>query len=737
MTLDDLALAVVGIEPGDLQELAHIYGHLESLGTSGELPAAADRILGDAIRCVEQIILENCPDAAQTIAELAAHITALQKLCEYGDPCDAVSPLGGSGGPPSERQPPAGPTKADPAATVADLMTGSGRPQAAGAAGSSRAASDVIAFDPALLAEFVTESLEHLDRAEGILLDLETNPNNPEGVNSIFRAFHTIKGTSGFLGLPRINIVAHKAETLLDRARKGEIALAGGYADLTLASTDLLKQLIEQVRAGLDGTIAPEPEGVDALLDRLDAPDEPLPCESQPMRLGEILVAKGKADREVVETAAETAGKKIGEQLVRQGVVSPRDVVDALRTQKQSGAAAGVGTDATLRVSMARLDRLIDMVGELVIAQAIVSQDPVVRDTDSQALSRKVSQLDKITRELQDLTLSMRMVPLKGMFQKMARLVRDVARKSGKDVRFVTEGDETEIDRNMVDAISDPLVHMMRNAADHGIEPPEERVRAGKSPQGTIALRARHAAGKVIIEVQDDGRGIDSRRILAKAVERGLVEAGRDLPEAEIFDLLFAPGFSTAEKVTDVSGRGVGMDVVKKNIDSLRGRVEITSAKGAGSTFSISLPLTLAIIDGMLLRVGRQTYILPTVTIEQALRPEPGDLSTVKGRGELVMLRGKLIPMFRLHRLFAVPGACENPTEALLVVVEHEAQRIAMLADELLGQQQVVIKSLGSALGEVPVVSGAAILGDGRVGLILDVGGIIRVARGAAEEESA
>jgi len=729
MTLDDLAAAVAGAEPEDIPGMGRIHEILDTMRKSKELPDAADALLAQATQCVEQIILRDCPDSAEAIRKLTEQIASIQRLCETGaSDCDIVTPPAPTS---ADLADPAAQSTAPPQANAAPA--GDGRPQQP--VTPVAAAADSLASDPALLAEFVTESMEHLERAEAALLDLETNPDNPEGINLIFRAFHTVKGTSGFLGFTQINAVAHKAETLLDQARKGEIQLAGGYADLTLEATDMLKRLVGAVSDGSGGVSSADAADVDALIAKLDSPEDVTARPQDSLRVGDILVARGLVKREAVEDAAlNPTAEKLGTRLVQAGAAQPRDVLDALRTQRQ--AAGAPVADTTLRVSMDRLDKLINMVGELVIAQAMVSQDSVVRTSDSQALSRKVSQLDKITRELQDLTLSMRMVPLKGTFQKMARLVRDVAKKSGKDVHFLTEGEETEIDRNMVDSIGDPLVHMMRNAVDHGIEPPDDRIKRGKDPKGAVSLRAYHEAGKVVIEIHDDGRGIDPQKIRAKAVQRGIIEPDRELSEAEAYDLLFAPGFSTAEKVTDVSGRGVGMDVVKKNVEALRGRAEIRSTLGKGSTFSIRLPLTLGIIDGMLLRVGVETYILPTVSIEQAFRPDAAAISTVKGQGEIVMLRGKLIPLFRLYRLFGVPGACEDPVQALLVVVEHEGQRCALLADALLGQQQVVIKSLGTALGEIDGVSGAAILGDGRVGLILDVGGVLRVARGIAAVEN-
>ena len=329
--------------------------------------------------------------------------------------------------------------------------------------------------------------------------------------------------------------------------------------------------------------------------------------------------------------------------------------------------------------------------------------------------------------------MSMRMVPLKPSFQKVARLVRDLAYKGGKLVEFVTEGEETEIDRNMVDYISDPLVHMVRNAVDHGIEFPSARTAKGKPAAGTIHLSAYHASGNVVVELRDDGRGLDRERIVQKAIARGLIESDRGMTDSDVFDLIFAPGFSTAEQVTDVSGRGVGMDVVRQNIDALRGHVEIASEPDRGCLFTIRLPLTLAITDGMLVRVGAERYIVPTINIHLSFRPERSMLSTIAGRGEMVLLRGELMPIVRVHQIFGIPGAVEDPERALLMIVGDGDRRAAVLVDELVAQHQVVTKSLRAGLGKVPAVSGGAILGDGRVGLILDVPELIALARQAPE----
>jgi two-component system chemotaxis sensor kinase CheA len=422
--------------------------------------------------------------------------------------------------------------------------------------------------------------------------------------------------------------------------------------------------------------------------------------------------------------------------LVEQGAASVSEVAQALRVQTRL-AGGPPAADATIRVATDRLDSLIDMVGELVIAQSMVAGDPGVAGGALPGLARRVAHSGKIVRELQDLTMSLRMVPLKGTFQKMARLVRDLAKKSGKSVQFVTDGEDTEIDRNMVEALGDPLVHMMRNSVDHGIETAAARRQCGKTQTGTVTLKAYHAAGNVVIELSDDGKGLDRQKILAKAVERGLIDAAHEPSESETFALIFQPGFSTAEKITDVSGRGVGMDVVKRGIESLRGRIDIASAQGQGSTFTLRLPLTMAITDAMILRVGRQRYLLPIACIEHSFRPAEQAISTVAGRGQMVCLRGQLLPVFRLYELFAVAGAQQNPTDGLLIVIEGHGKRCALMVDELLGQQQVVVKPLGKGLGHVNGVAGGAILGDGHVALILDPTGIIQIAHGVENTQSA
>ncbi len=591
--------------------------------------------------------------------------------------------------------------------------------------------------DPSLLADFITESREYMEGAEAALLELEITPEDSEAVNAVFRAFHTIKGTAAFLGLDPISQLAHHAESLFSRFRNGELRCTGSRADLSLRSVDLLAALLRAVEeAAGRGDAYRLPDGYADLmriledpvaagvLDASDDTEEPdIP------RLGDILVTDHKVDRNTIEAiAARWTGLPLGVALVREQAVSVTDVAQALR--KQRGARGGWDScNASVRVRTGRLDQLINLVGELVIAQSVVAQDSGIRGDAHGELSRKVGHMGKIVDDIQELSVGLRTVPLKATFQRLARLVRDIAKKSGKLVEFVTEGEDTEIDRGMVDVIRDPLVHMIRNAVDHGIELPDVREGKGKDRTGTIRLSAYHAGGNVVVHLGDDGKGLDRAGILRKAVAQGLIETDSGMSDAEAFNLIFAPGFSTAEQVTDLSGRGVGMDVVKRNVESLHGRIDISSKPGRGSTFTILLPLTRAVTDGMLVRVAGERYILPTVNIQMSFRPSAGMLSRATGWGEMVLLRDELLPVVRLHRLFAVQGAVQDPTEALLVIVAVGDRRCALLVDELLGPYLVVVKSLGNDLGKVAGVSGGTILGDGRVGLILDVSEILALAR--------
>ncbi len=607
--------------------------------------------------------------------------------------------------------------------------------------------------DLELIGEFITEGLDLITNAEEALLTLENDPDDDDSVGMVFRAFHTIKGTAAFMDLTLISEMGHHAENLLSRVRDSEIRYTGGYADLALRSLDMLKDLINGVEEALGGAPFIKAPGYDELMRILENPEKAGISEKaddgdQP-RIGDILVAQGKVSREDVEAAdkpklgdilvaqgvttreevekveATKGDQPIGAALVKAGAASVKDVGQALRSQR---AKTKSSVDTSIRVSTDRLDRLIDMVGELVIAHSMVAQDEIVSGSDQHDFLKKVAHTSKIVRELQDMSMSLRMIPLKSTFQKMVRLVRDLAHKTGKKVTLQTEGEETEIDRNMADAIKDPLVHMVRNAVDHGIETPDVRMSLNKPETGTVNLSAYHSAGSVVVEIRDDGKGIDKEVILEKAWEKDLVSDGSAMSDREIFNLIFEPGFSTAKEVTDVSGRGVGMDVVKKNIEAIRGQAEIQSEPGKGSVFQMKLPLTLAIIDGMVAKVGSETYVIPMVSIITSINPQPRDLSTVINKGEMLAFHGTLVPLFRLTSLFDIQGGEEDLKNSIIVVIEDDGSRAGIVIDELVVRQQVVVKTLGETMKNVVGVSGGAIMPNGRVGLILDIGGLVRLA---------
>jgi two-component system chemotaxis sensor kinase CheA len=382
-----------------------------------------------------------------------------------------------------------------------------------------------------------------------------------------------------------------------------------------------------------------------------------------------------------------------------------------------------------MKIDADRIDLLLETIGELVIMESIVSRDASMRQSEFRDMDRNLAQLTKITRSLQDMSMSMRLIPIDTTFRKMSRLVRDLCKKTDKKIELIMEGKDTELDKSMVEKLGDPLVHMIRNAVDHGIEETaEQRIVAGKDPMGKIILKAYHQGGNIHIDISDDGRGLDKEIIVAKAIERGIINGAENMSDEDVFALIFEPGFSTAKQVTDVSGRGVGMDVVKTNIESVRGNVRIVSELGKGSTFTLVLPLTMAIIDGMIVRVGSERYILPLLSIIESFQPTKQMISTISGKGEMVPFRDRLLPLFRLADLYNITDAQNDPTQALVVVIEDTGRRIGLLVDELLGQNQTVIKNLGEGLGDVDGIAGASIMPDGKPGLIIDVNGLVKLA---------
>ncbi len=462
-----------------------------------------------------------------------------------------------------------------------------------------------------------------------------------------------------------------------------------------------------------------------------DSSSEQCVEDGAPKPLGEILVESGVVSPAALNQAL-AQQKKVGEILVEQKVVTPQQVEQALQKQRQleSASQAKKSDTASIRVDTGKIDKLINLVGELVITQSMLS-DLGSRFEMRQlpVLLERMAELERNTREIQERVMGIRMLPIGTAFSRFPRLVRDLSAKTGKKVQLVLSGEETELDKTVIESIGDPLTHLVRNSADHGLEGPEERLDNNKPEVGTIRLNAFHEGGNICITVEDDGRGLNREKIIAKAVKQGLIGEHEKLSDDQIWPLIFKPGFSTAEKITDISGRGVGMDVVKRNIEALGGTVTIKTAEGRGTVFTLKLPLTLAIIEGMTVRVGRETYIVPLLSILESIQPRAEAVKTVVAKGELVNVRGTYVPMVRLYDIFNLRPEHMDVMKGILLILETEGERVAVMVDEILGQQQVVIKSIEQNFRKVEGIAGATILSDGTVGFILDVRGMLEIAR--------
>ena len=577
--------------------------------------------------------------------------------------------------------------------------------------------------DPEFMRLFCAEADDLVHDIEQGVLVLEATPDDSDTLATVFRAFHTFKGNAGALKLVSLQALAHELESLLDAARSGERLLDRPAIDAVLAGADIFARHAAEAVRQLDGADAGQPL--------------PLPIPEVLARVHEVLASEPVAPpaREPSQAArhattpdpAPSPASPAADSTSRSSTAATEPFAAPAAATSASPRLSGRTTLPSVRVDTQKLDSLVDLVGELVIAESMVAQ--ASQTSADEQLSRLLGHLRGITRDLQRTAMSMRMVPIRAAFQKMSRLVRDTSHELGKKIRLELSGEETELDRTVIEEIGDPLVHMIRNAADHGIESPQERAAAGKPPEGTIRLEAFHEGGFVVIRIRDDGRGLNPATLRAKAIEKGLMPPDVPLEAREALELIFAPGFSTATAVTDLSGRGVGMDVVRRNIERLRGKVEIASVPGVGTTFTISMPLTLAIIEGLVVGVGEQRFVIPTLSVRESFRPQAAALSTVQGRGELVDVRGRLVPLLRLGDHLGVSAAEQDPQRAIVVVVEVGHERRCLLVDELLGKQEVVIKSLGETFANQTLFAGAAILGDGRVGLILDATRLVRLSR--------
>jgi two-component system, chemotaxis family, sensor kinase CheA len=688
--VEDLAAAVVVVEVEDragLAGLARLLAPIEASLKQPDLPETAAESARDLV-CVAHDFVER-PEI-DALTRLSEAIDGLQKEihrchkqrgaapCGLEVPCDAVV---ADGGPPTTAAQPV------PAGKVRDP--------------------DTIA----LIGEFLSESEESLGRADQILMTIERDGATAEAINGLFRVFHTIKGVAGFLELFDIQSLAHTTESLLNGCREGLYALVGERLDLVFDATAMMRKILGDLRIAVERSREFfTQENVAALVARL----------KRALEVAADGAAKKAAEREAMDSRPEDVdipGPAPPQVEVRSE--APAQVVASAVPGGDAGGEAKIRP--TIKIDLERVDRLVEMIGELVVVEAMVVGAPEIAHSGSARVRNCLSQLAKVTRDLQDVGMRMRMLPVAAVFQKMARMARDVGRKAGKQIRVVLSGEQTEMDRSMVEQISDPLVHMIRNSVDHGIEPPDLRRKLGKPEEGVVRLSACHEGGSVVIEISDDGRGLSHEAIVKKATAQGLIKAGDVLSEDEINSLIFAPGFSTAEKVTDISGRGVGMDVVRRNIDAMRGRIAIKTVPGQGTTFKITLPLTLAIIDGMLVACGDERYILPTLSVVESMKPDASMLVTQGGSNEMLNMRGSILPLLRLDRMLGAKHGIQDPTQALVVIVEGAGRKVGLLVDEVIAQQQVVIKTMGEGLGEVRFISGAAILADGRVGLIVNV----------------
>jgi two-component system, chemotaxis family, sensor kinase CheA len=591
----------------------------------------------------------------------------------------------------------------------------------------------LLQSDPELAGMFFAEALDHLGSIESTVLALEGAPGDVKLLNDLFRPFHTIKGNAGALGVTSVQHVAHKVENLLDLGRSGKHAIGQAEIDVILKAVDVVTAMITGLKMRVDGVPAPD-TSPDArqLVEAVEAVIAAGPGTAAPAPAPVVVDVPAAADNvpffpdEVAPTADVAPA-----DMPAPAPVAPMPAATASAGSGDGDAPranGGAKLDAirvdTVKVDTRKLDNLVDMVGELVIVQSMIQEDPVLGSLDNERLSRNLGQLKRITTDLQRNAMAMRMMPVRQTFQKMARLVRDLGRKSGKVVDLELSGEDTELDRQVVEDINDPLMHMVRNSMDHGIESAEDRARTGKAPHGRLSLSAYHQGGSIVIAVADDGSGLNTEKIRRKAIAQGLITEDQVMSEHEIHQLIFGAGFSTADKVTEISGRGVGMDVVRRNIEALRGRVEIQSVFGKGTTFLIKLPLTLAILEGLVIRAAGRRFVLPTFAVSESLRPKPEQVHSVQGRPQMIQVRNALLPMASLGELLGFGESSADACERTAVVIDDNGRHVALLVDELIGKQEVVIKSLGSTFATVKGIAGGAIMGDGRVGLILDAAGL-------------
>jgi len=608
-----------------------------------------------------------------------------------------------------------------------------------------------------IVREFLVESNENLDLLDRELVKLEKDPSNRDTLSSIFRTIHTIKGTCGFLGFGKLESVAHAGENLLSLLRDGAIGLSPERTTALLSLVDAVRQMLGSIESQAnegerdDGALIEtlkklqkDPEKLDALelktateVNRAPEPPAVEPPEKKeeapepPKPLGRILVEQGTVTPEdvayAVQKQLEGDSRSIGEILLERGLVKSQDLLAAVQTQQQQAAKSAV-SESSIRVDVVLLDRLMNLVGELVLARNQILQH--TQGVQDAVLMASGQRLNLITSELQEGVMKTRMQPIGNIWSKFPRTVRDVAMSCGKEVRIEMEGKETDLDKTIIEAIKDPLTHLVRNSVDHGIETPELRKSAGKSPEGLLLLRAYHEGGQVNIEIRDDGAGLNTEKIKKKAVQRRLitVEQAARMREHEACNLIFLPGFSTAEAVTNVSGRGVGMDVVKTNIEKIGGTVEVQTRAGAGTTVKMKIPLTLAIIPALLVTSGGERFAIPQVNLLELVRIEEQNvakaLELVQG-APVYRLRGQLLPLVHLNEQLKLENSNSGEDAGVnIIVLQADGRQFGLVVDQVNDTEEIVVKPLNKQLKTIRAFAGATILGDGRVALILDVRGL-------------
>lgn len=592
---------------------------------------------------------------------------------------------------------------------------------------------------------FRDEADELLQQIDADLLRLEefveASESDPEIVNSLFRALHTVKGSSGMLGFTDVQNLAHKLENLCDLLRKDRMPLSDSCVDILFSGRDFLTALVAVAVTG-----AQAPDGLAAFAVRVDAfvavYETPIEGASKTEENSHVETVDNVAsttandvdvfEAEVARLLAQAQSNvpdKIELAPPPPVIEAPRAAADAPQAPKRTS------MHQTIRVDIDRLDALLNLVGELVINRTRISDiantlDGLTKNTSvnsatgiilplAKDLNDSAALLARTSNEIQESIMKVRMVPIGQVFDRFPRLVRDVAKARGKEVLLTISGADTDLDKTIVDEVGEPLMHLLRNCVDHGIEAPDMRERCGKPRAGTIALNAYHEGNQIIIEVLDDGAGIDLEKVRARALRQGLIASDDRLTDRELVELIFTPGFSTAEVVSDVSGRGVGMDVVKKNITRLKGVFDVDSTPGSGTRFTIKLPLTLAIIQALLVRVVKELYAIPLDSVIESQRVEMGDVRTIHG-SEVITLRGQVVPLLRIADFFELGGA-RDPEKVMIVIVGLQGRQVGLVVDSFEGEQEIVIKPLSDVVGRIPGISGATILGNGSISLIIDV----------------